>query len=301
MEKPLRDLPSLSRLRPFEAAARLESFTRAAIELGLTQTAVSKQIAALELELGVLLFDRRNRAVFLTDEGRRFGQVVSVALSDIAAEASHLSDHRKSTGVVLHCQLCEAIYWLMPRLSDFHESHPSVEVRIVTSVEPITKASDPFDIAIQSTGRPSGAARLLFTAPDEIYPICAPSLIDDRALPLRPDDLSAFPLLAHRVVPQEWMEWQGWFDAIGVTAPRARFVTFDSFPLTLQAAIAGRGMALGWERTVGSLIAEGKLVRPCAESVRRPADISVFQGSRRGPRRAVQALREWLEQQLIDR
>ncbi|MEO4000424.1 LysR substrate-binding domain-containing protein [Mesorhizobium sp. CAU 1732] len=300
MENSLRSLPSLSRLRPFEAAARLESFTRAATELGLTQTAVSKQIAALELELGALLFDRRNRAVFLTDEGRRFGRVVSAALADIAAEASLLSDHRKSTGVVLHCQLCEAIYWLMPRLSDFHERHPSVEVRIVTSVEPITKASKPFDIAIQSTGRPSGATQLLFTAPDEIYPVCAPGLIDDRALPLSPGDLNAFPLLAHRVSPQEWMEWQDWFVAIGVAGPRARLVTFDSFPLTLQAAIAGRGMALGWDRTVGNLVAEGKLVRPCAESVRRPSDISVFRGSRRGPRKAVQALREWLEQQLID-
>ncbi|MDH4992096.1 LysR substrate-binding domain-containing protein [Aquamicrobium lusatiense] len=300
MENILRDLPSLSRLRPFEAAARLESFTRAATELGLTQTAVSKQIAALELELGVLLFDRRNRAVFLTDEGRRFGRVVSGALADIAAEASLLGDRRKSIGVVLHCQLCEAIYWLMPRLSDFHERHPSVEVRIVTSVQPITKTSEAFDMAIQSTGRPSGAARLLFTAPDEVYPICAPSLIDNQALPLSPNDLSAFPLLAHRVAPQEWMEWHDWFVAIGATGPNARFLTFDSFPLTLQAAIAGRGMALGWGRTVGDLVAEGKLVRPCAESVHRPADMSVFQGSRRGPRKAVQALREWLQQQLVD-
>lgn len=300
MEKPLRSLPSLSRLRPFEAAARLESFTRAATELGLTQTAVSKQIAGLELELGVPLFDRRNRAVFLTDEGMRFGRVVSAALADIAAEASILGDRRKSTGVILHCQLCEAIYWLMPRLSDFHERHPSVEVRVVTSVDPITKASDPFDIAIQSTGRPSGAARLLFSASDEVFPICAPSLIKERALPLSVSELGAFQLLVHRVDPQEWMEWHDWFAAAGATAPRTRFVTFDSFPLTLQAAIAGRGVALGWGRTVGNLIAEGKLVRPCAESVLRPADISVFQGSRRGPRKDVHALREWLEQQLVN-
>lgn len=294
-----RALPPLARLRPFEAAARLESFTRAAAELGLTQTAVSKQIAALEDELGVRLFERRNRAVFLTEEGRRFGRVVGAALADIAAEADQLRGARRPGGLVLHCQLCEAFYWLMPRLSRFHERHPGLEVRIVSSLAPLTQAAEPFDVAIQTTGRASGAARLAFTASDEVFPVAAPDLVTGVDLPIRPSNLSGFPLLSHRVVPQDWMDWPDWLAAVDVPAPRdARVISFDSFPLVLQAAVAGQGIALGWQRTVAGMIGEGKLVRICAESVTRPTELSVFRGTRQGHHAETGALLDWLKAEL---
>ena len=97
MHNVMRVLPPLSRLRPFEAAARLKSFSRAADELGMTQTAVSKQIARLEQELGTRLFERRNRAVFPTDEGRRLGRVVGAALTDIAEGMAYLRGDRRPT------------------------------------------------------------------------------------------------------------------------------------------------------------------------------------------------------------
>ena len=122
MEKWQRNLPPLTSLLPFEAAARHESFTLAAEELGLTQAAISKQIRILEKDLGTVLFERRNRAVFLTEEGRRFGRIVGLALGDISQEATFMRKSGSSGEIVLFCQLCEAFYWLMPRLSDFH--HP---------------------------------------------------------------------------------------------------------------------------------------------------------------------------------
>lgn len=292
-------LPPLSRLRPFEAAARLESFTEAAAELRLTQTAVSKQIAALEVDLGVNLFERRNRTVFLTEEGRQFGRVVTAALADIAAEAAQLRGARCPGGLVLHCQLCEAFYWLMPRLSRFHERHPGVEVRVVSALAPLTEAAEPFDVAIQTTGRASGAARLVSTASDEIFPVISPTLVAEAELPRSPADLSCYPLLSHRVVPQDWMDWPDWFGAVGLTFPRdVRVIAFDSFPLVLQAAIAGQGVALGWRRTVTGLIDDGKLVRLCTEAVSRPTEISIFRGTRRSNHRETDALLAWLKTEL---
>lgn len=299
MNDPRRALPPLSRLRPFEAAARLESFTLAAAELGLTQTAISKQIGQLERDLGTALFARRNRAVFLTEEGRRFGRVVSAALADIAQEAMQLRGTAPPGGLVLHCQLCEAFYWLMPRLARFHQRHPGVELRVLSSLAPLTAAAEPFDVAIQTTGRASGSARLAFTAADAVFPVCAPQLVPSALRPLAPEALCDYPLLTHRVVPQDWMDWPDWFDAVGAARPRGnRRVLLDSFPLVLQAAVAGQGIALGWQRTVAGMIAENQLIRPCAESVARPAEISVFRGTRRGMHTETQMLLDWLAEEL---
>lgn len=294
-----RSLPSLSRLRPFEAAARHESFSRAADELGMTQTAVSKQIAQLEQELGIRLFDRRNRAVFLTSEGRRLGQVVGTALSDIAEEMALLKGGGRPEELVLHCQLCEAFYWLMPRLPRFQERYPGIELRVISSLNPITETKEPFDAAIQTSGRPSGSARLAFTASDDIFPVCAPALLKEPDLPLAPEELADYPLLLHRVVPQDWMEWSDWFNAIGKPAPkRSRFSHFDSYPVALQAAVSGQGIALGWGRTTQIMIEEGKLVRPCKEFVSRPTEISVFRGTARSPHPETDKLFDWLSSEL---
>ncbi|MEM8837053.1 MAG: LysR substrate-binding domain-containing protein [Pseudomonadota bacterium] len=301
MDQSPHSLPPLSRLRPFEAAARHESFSLAAAELGMTQTAVSKQIALLESELGQALFERRNRAVFLTDAGRRLGRVVSEALSDVAAEIARLRGNRRSGELVLHCQLCEAFYWLMPRLSRFQERHPGVELRVVSSLRPLTEAAEAFDVAIQTSGRAAGSARLAFTAADSIFPVCAPSLVADHALPVKPSDFFKFPLLSHVVVPQDWMEWRDWFESVGIKPPeRPRTLPFDSYPLALQAAVAGQGIALGWQRTTEGMISEGKLIRPCEEVVERPTEHSVYRGTAREKHPSAELLIEWLSVEMAN-
>lgn len=292
-------LPPLSRLRPFEAAARYESFSSAAEELGMTQTAVSKQIAALERELGVTLFERRNRAVFLTDAGQRLGRVVSAALCDITTEVAAIQGKRRSAELILHCQLCEAFYWLMPRLARFHERHPGVELRVVSSLNPLTETSEAFDVAMQTSGRASGSARLAFTAADDIFPVCAPSLVADAKLPLAPNEVGRFPLLVHAVTPQDWVGWDYWFEGVSVdTTNRPKYVSFDSYPLVLQAAVAGQGIALGWGRTTEGMIAERKLIRPCNEMIARPTEISVFRGGSRHVHPNTDQLIEWLGEEL---
>lgn len=301
MDRPNHILPPMSRFKPFEAAARHESFSLAAAELGMTQTAVSKQIAQLERDLGITLFERRNRAVFLTDEGRRLGRVVGTALSDIASEVALLRGECRPHELILHCQLCEAFYWLMPRLARFHALHPDTELRVVSALKPLTETAERFDVAIQTSGRPAGTARLVFTASDEIFPVCASTLIEGAETPISATDLTCFPLLSHRVVPQDWMDWPEWFEAIGATIPAGhRFLSFNSFPLVLQAAVAGQGIALGWKRTVEGMIVDGKLVQPCAEALHRPTEISVFRGPGRGLHPDADKLLSWLSDELLD-
>lgn len=301
MNRPTRRLPPLSRLRPFEAAARHESFSMAADELGMTQTAISKQVGLLEKELGIPLFERRNRAVFLTDAGRRLGRVVGDALTDVAAEIALLQGKGRSSELVLHCQLCEAFYWLMPRLAHFHEQNQGVELRVVSSLKPLTETVEGFDVAIQISGRASGSARLAFTAADDIFPVCAPSLLSDLTLPMEPDDLAAFPLLSHSVSPQDWTEWRDWFEGVRARQPkRPHIVPFDSYPVALQAAVAGQGVALGWRRTTEGMIAEGKLIRPCAQVLERPTEISVFRGGNRNHHPKTNYLIAWLERELAE-
>ncbi|MCC9625820.1 LysR substrate-binding domain-containing protein [Thalassospira sp. MA62] len=302
MQKWQKNLPPLSTLLPFEAAARHESFTLAADELGLTQAAVSKQIRTLEADLGLKLFDRRNRSVFLTEVGRRYGRVISNALNDVSTEAAFLRNSQETDEVVLFCQLCEAFYWLMPRLSSFHEQHPEIELRIKSSVSPIIEAEQPFDVALQTTGRPQGSYPLVFTASDEIFPVCRANYLNVDHLPLKASELTGHVLLSHNVMPQDWLDWESWFNEINIVPDkRLRTRSFDSYPLVLQAAVSGQGIALGWQRTVGQMLEDGVLIRPCVESIHHPKGISVFRGHGASANKPqTDALLAWLRTELAD-
>lgn len=291
-------LPPLASLLPFEAAARLCSFSRAADELHITQAAVSRQIRGLEDNLGVKLFYRRNRAVSLTQEGRDLARVVSDALHSIGDSAALLRAAQRSDRVVLLCQLCEAFYWLMPRLSSFHQQYPHLDIQVVTSTRPLAEFSAHFDVALQSSRRPSGAHPLMFTAADEVFPVCSPAYFDARQ-PLSLTELQSATFLHHSSQPPHLMEWDSWLQVFGQTvAANARSATFDSYPLMLQAAVEGHGVAMGWRRTASRLIESGALVRPCVESVHLPEAISIYRHQGAGDRPEIAALLGWLQEQL---
>jgi len=291
-----KSLPPLASLLPFEAAARLESFSKAADELHITQAAVSRQIRGLEDNLGVKLFSRRNRAVFLTEEGRELGRVVSAALQSISHSAEALREAPRKHRVVLLCQLCEAFYWLMPRLSTFHQQHPEIEIQVATTTRPLTEFNEHFDVALQSTGRTSGMHQLVFTAADEVFPVCSPRYLSGQ---LTVGDLRRHTLLHHRATPPHLLEWDSWLQAFGQTLERKPAdAVFDSYPLMLQAAVEGHGIAMGWQRTAGRMIENGALVRPCKESVALPDALSVFTQQGGEDRAEVRALLEWLAQEL---
>lgn len=296
-----KSLPPLTSLLPFEAAARLESFSRAADELHITQAAVSRQIRGLEEDLGVALFDRRNRAVFLTPEGRQLGLVVNAALNQISSVAESLRGAARRHQVVLLSQLCEAFYWLMPRLSRFHQRHPDIEIQVVTTTQPLTEFGGHFDVALQSTGRASGLNHLLFTASDEVFPVCSPDYLNKQGEALKVTDLAHHTLLHHRATPPHLMEWDSWLAEFGITLDgRTKNRYFDSYPMMLQAAVEGHGIAVGWARTAGRLVESGELTKPCAESVVLPHAISVFKRPVITERRETNSLIEWLKIELLE-
>lgn len=299
MDRLRKSLPPLSCLLPFEAAARLGSFTKAAAELHLSQAAVSRQIRSLEDNVGVRLFERRNRAAILTDAGREFGRVVASALESVAAHAGHLRGNRKNGEVVFFSQLCEAFYWVMPRLSEFHREHPGIQVRIVASTKSLTEYDDDFDVALQTTSRERGDHPLVFTVSDEVFALCSPSYLAGRNSPIALADLPKHNLLHHKAHPQDWLDWDGWLARLGSNIRIGYSGTvFDSYPVMIQAAIEGHGVTLGWRRTMERLIGSGALVRPLQESVVLSDGLSVYRRQASRPRRESEALVNWLRAQL---
>ena len=296
-----KSLPSLASLLPFEAAARLESFTRAAEELNLTQAAVSRQIRALEQDLGTPLFERRNRAVHLTETGRDFGRAVTAGLESISSQAARIRGRQRDGEVVLFCQLCEGLYWVMPRLAQFHQKHPGVEVRVSASARPVTEQPDYFDVALQTTSRASGSHPRVFSASDDVFPVCSPAYLERHPIEPEVTTLPQHHLLHHRAHPQDWMEWDDWLAALDLPFRVGdKGSRFDSYPMMIEAAIEGHGITLGWQRTMERLLDSGALVRPFAESVLLPEGLSVYKRQDGPTRPEAKALIEWLRAELAN-
>ncbi len=298
--KPSRsNLPPLSCLLPFEAAARLESITKAAEELSLTQAAISKQIRVLEDNLGTPLFDRRNRAVYLTEEGRELRRIIRASLGDIAAACKNIRDRHSDNEIILRSQQCEAIYWLMPRLSKFYQEHPEIELRVSVSTRPISDASEDFDLALQSIDRNHGTAILVHHAEDEVFPVCSPGYLPSGAQSLSVDQLLDLRLLHHQTADQDWMTWDVWLSKLGIKPRVSRLdLVYDSYPMVVQAATEGHGIAVGWRRTCEHLLATGALIRPCADDVSLPDGLGLYVPNSNPPRPEVQVLLDWMIAEL---
>ncbi len=290
----------MASLLPFEATARLGSVTKAAEELNLTQAAVSRQIRALEDNLGTKLFTRRNRAVFLTDDGQALNQSVSSALETISTSAVQLRRTGKSNEVILFSQLCEGLYWLMPRLSKFYQAHQNIEVKVSVSTRPVTETSEHFDLALQTSTRDSGDCDLVFTVPDEVFPVCSPSYLDQYDYPLKLTDLPNHRLLHHKVYPQDWIEWDDWLEQLNMTfTVGSKGTVFDSYPMMIQSAIEGHGIALAWRQTTSQLIKTGQLTRPVKESLILEQGLSLYTHPKCIIRSEIKVFIAWLDRELL--
>ncbi len=292
-------LPPLSCLLPFEAAARLGSFTRAAAELSLTQSAISRQIRILERFLGQRLFERRNRAVHLTEPGREFARSLARGLDEITLCAGRLRSRSAESEVVLSLELYLAVYWLMPLLADFHSRHPRVQLRIAAATQPLADRIEPFDLALQCASRPGGDHRAIHWAPESIYPVCAPAYLKGRA-PLSLQALGGERLLQFQEKPGDWMTWASWFRHLGEEPQpdHDKGAVYDSYPVMIQAAVAGQGVALGWGRGLGSLLDSGALVPAVVERVRLERGIAIYRSREAEESGKSDRLLAWLKTQL---
>lgn len=260
-----RKIPSLQALACFEAAARHQSYTRAAQELALTQGAVSRQLTALEDFVGVALFKRTRHGVSLTGRGRDYAVQVAIRLQALEQDTLDVMS-TQGLGSVLHLAAVPtfATRWLIPRLPDLKAQQPDLTVHIETRTRPFMFADTPFDAAMFA-GTPEQVSQWAGTQAvkllDEVVvPVCAPSLIQGSAS-LPPESVAQLPLLQQSTRP---LAWRQWFEAQGVAAPQALSgPRFEQFSMTTAAAVHGMGLALVPRLLIDAELARGELVVAC--------------------------------------
>ncbi len=287
-------LPSLNGLRAFEAAARHLSFTLAASELNVTQTAISHQIRRLEEELGIRLFVRQNRALALTPEARDYLPGVRAAFNDLRLATDRLLRKDDDKVLTVSTLASLAAKWLLPRLTDFQEQHPGIDVRITTSTSLVDFQRDNVDAAIRYGRGQWPGLRADWLMADELFPVCSPSLLRGDKPLRQPEDLKGYPLLHTSNANSD--DWRLWLTAAGLPGDIARQpgITVDMIFMTIQAAIDGIGVAMGRTSYVQDDIAKGRLVVPF--KIALPADAGFYlvapEGRREAPKLA--AFREWM-------
>ena len=274
MHKPARALPPLDLVRGFEAAARHLSFTRAGEELFVTQSAVSRQVQALEQFLGVKLFERRHRALALTEAGQAYQRAVASALAELRAATQRVRDSGRGHVLTVTTTVSFASIWLVPRLAHFRRAHPGVDVRIAATHELLDLAREGIDVAIRDipSGRePPGAVAL---AGEQLCPVASPSYLREAKSPLaKPADLRHHVMLQLHD-PQgrwPWLTWAAWLEANGLAdLVPAGSLTYGQYDQVVNAALHGQGVALGRMTVVDSLVREGRLVPLFGRKLRIP-------------------------------
>lgn len=258
------ELPRLDLLRSFEAAARLASFTRAADELALTQSAVSRQVQLLEESVGAPLFVRRHRAIELTEAGRVLQRAVDDTLERLRDATARIRGMAQPRQVSVTTTPGFASLWLIPRLARFTARHPEVDVRVSATLEVMDLARSGIDVAVRFMPVARGQGQPLFE--ETIVPVCAPALARDAARPLRvPADLARHTLLAVESHDADSLmaDWVPWLVAMGQPDLRMRnTLRFSAYTEAVEAAMAGQGVVIGRLPLVSRLIAAGRLVAP---------------------------------------
>jgi LysR family transcriptional regulator, glycine cleavage system transcriptional activator len=213
-----RRLPPLNALKAFEAAARSESFTRAADGLNITQGAISHNVKALEETLGLKLFNRDRQRLTVTVRGRQYSAVVRDALDRIAAGTERLTQPRNANVVTISTSPDFAAKWLVHRLGRFAEAHPDIELRLVATDQHIDFAREEVDLAVRhGDGQWLGLDAVRLCA-ERLFPVCSPKLLSGRRPITQPADLLRFPLLRL----EDSSTWTAWFEAAGVQDPKCR-------------------------------------------------------------------------------
>jgi len=257
-------MPALDLLLGFEAAARHLSFTKAAAELFLTQSAISRQVQGLEDALGVPLFQRRHRALLLTDAGQHLLQTATDVLRQVQEAALRIRGSAAPRMLTVTTVMSFASLWLIPKLAEFRARHPEADVRISADNTVRDLVRDRIDVAIRYCAPENAPARAVkLFAEDIVMPVCAPKLLRDRARPLkRPEDLRHHVLLHDDYTPgTPWLEWGNWLASCGLAGLKpAGELRFSHYDQMIQAALEGQGVALGRLPLLSGPINSGRLV-----------------------------------------
>ncbi len=293
MSLPRRYLPPLHHLAAFEAAARLSSFSAAARELDLTQSAVSKQVAALESRLDTVLFTRDRQRVSLTAAGENYADEVRSALHRLASATLQLRANPTGGALRLAVLPTFATRWLAPRLTDFVRQHPGVTLNLVTRIHPFDFRVEPFDAAITvgDSNWPDTAHQTLMQ--ETLIPACAPALKAQHRF-AAPADVLRAPLLN---LASRSGVWTRWLKHHGVDSSADAPLVFDQFATAAQAAISGLGTALLPDFLIEHELETGLLVPALPLPITSDSGYHLVWPKTRGDYPPLAAFRSWLTPQ----
>ncbi|WP_390347501.1 LysR substrate-binding domain-containing protein [Variovorax boronicumulans] len=291
-----RKIPPLQTLVCFDAAARHESYTRAAQELALTQSAVSRQVGALEAFLGVALFRRTRHGVALTASGAAYARQIARRLEAMERDTLDAMAHQGEGGSLsLAAVPTFATRWLVPRLRGFAALQPDVVVHIETRTRPFLFADAEFDAALYA-GTPAqvenwAGTRALLLMHEDVVPVCSPSLLP-HGKAVSPAAIARMPLLQQSTRPDGWRQW---FDAQQVDAPTARGgPRYELFSILAAAASHGLGVALMPTMLVADELARGELVVACPRPLSGERNYYLVTPERADQRPLLKLFSDWL-------
>ena len=305
MHNPARPLPPLDLLVGFESAARHLSFTRAAAELFITQSAVSRQIQALEEFVGLPLFERRHRALALTDAGAQYYRAVAPILENLRAATRRLRETRTGHVLTVTTTVSFASMWLVPRLARFRKTHPAVDVHIKATWEVVDLEREGIDLAIRDCAIANAPAGSTYLVGEHLAAMCSPQYMKEsraaRRPLVKPEDLRHHVML-HFHDPTgrfPWLSWATWLEAMGVEdLVPAGMQSFDQYDQVLHAAVHGQGVVLGRITMASQYIREKRLVALFGKPQQIARAFHAVPSKRSGDRTEVREFVDWLREEI---
>lgn len=291
---PTRLLPPMNPLKAFEAAARHGSLTIAADELNVSQVAVSRQVRVLEDYLGVTLFRRQNRGIELTREGGLLFEGIAKAFHDIETSTRQVSRRGQRNILSIQSYVTFSHRWLMPRLHDFHEAHPRIEVRLSSSPETADFDTDNLDAAIRGGDGAWPGLHAEKLADMELIPVCSPAYLAAHPIS-RPEHLQKVKLLHSSARPSDWTTWLASVDAVFESRNR---LMFENSSLAYEGAMMDLGVAIANRHFVLRQLSAGTLVAPLTHGCRTGESYFLTWPKDRTPSQPLLRFLDWIRTQI---
>lgn len=293
-------LPPLKSLVAFEAAARHLSFTAAGVELNVTQGAVSRQIRQLEKYLGKALFTRVNPNIHLTSTGMQYYQTVRKSLEEVSSATGEIIQWQGGRQLTVATTYAMASLWLLPKISRFKKQHEDLDIRILASDAHQDFKYPEFDVGLFYAQKIPSNIKVTPLFDEEVFPVCSPEYLEKNNNIKKVEELSKSTLLYLENLPNEWINWPEWFRQVGVkpSDPKAR-ININNYPMLIQAAIGGQGVALAWRHLVDDYLERGELVRPIETVLKTEAQFCLLEPEvTRHTKDNVALFRNWIMEEL---
>lgn len=290
-----RTLRSLNALVVLEAAARHRNFTLAAAELGVTQAAVSRQVAALEADFGGPLFIRKHRSVEPTPSCELLASSLAASFAGIVESVEMARSAHQHEPVTIGATHAFSTIWLLPNIGEFRKRFPAAQIRVVSQDSRINLNTGEADVVIRFGQGPFEDGHIVASRSDEVFPICSPAYAEQLGGGADVFAAAGYELIGQDVPERSWLSWPDWFARAGIQAATSKpALRFNQYTEVLQAARAGHGIALGWALLVRSALDDGSLVRLGSAKVSADGRYNVVVPVRRKPHVLRDVVVEWL-------